>query len=48
VDEVFRIKRQFWMPSDFSISAEILKIIFGAPDWQRALSVMAKINCVKQ
>lgn len=28
MDEVFRIKRQVLMPSDFSISAEILKIIY--------------------
>lgn len=46
--EVFRIKRQVLMPSDFSISAEILKIIFGAPGRERALSVLAKINCAKQ
>ena len=48
MDEVFRTKRQVLMPTDFSISAEILKIIFGAPGQERALSVMAKVNCAKQ
>lgn len=38
----------FLMPCDFSITVEILKFKFRAQGWQRALPVMAKINCEKQ